>query len=81
MTNFSLSNIGQPQNKRWKFISKFLCRTLPVYITIIAAVPETALSSNLKIWIGVALSFIVATISGLSELTIDGNNIINDVKI
>jgi len=74
MAGLSIENLGKPVNKRWKFISKFLCRTLPVYITVIAAIPDSTLDPNLKIWIGVALSLIVATISGLSELTTNSEN-------
>ena len=70
---FSVQNINKPQNKKWKAVSKFLCRTLPVYITIVASIPEEYISPELKVWIGVALSIIVATISGLSELTSEPN--------
>jgi len=66
---FSLENLEKPQNKTWKFISKFLTRTLPLYAGIVAVIPDSALSADVKIWIGVIFSLIVATISGLSEFT------------
>lgn len=66
---FSIDNYGKPVNKKWKFWSKFLTRTLPVYAGIIAAMPDSIISTVPKIWIGVVLSAIVATISGLSEFT------------
>lgn len=69
MINFSLDNLEKPKNKTWKFISKFLTRTLPVYASIVAVIPDSALSADVKIWVGVILSLIVATISGLSEFT------------
>jgi predicted phosphoadenosine phosphosulfate sulfurtransferase len=65
----SFDNIGKPSNKRWKFISKFLTRSLPVYIGIIASIPEGYINTELKVWLSVILSFCVATISSLSELT------------
>jgi len=66
---FSLENLEKPTNKTWKFISKFLTRTLPVYAGIVAVIPDTALYSEVKVWVGLILSLIVATISGLSEFT------------
>lgn len=69
MTQFSLDNLEKPQNKIWKFISKFLTRTLPVYAGIVAIIPDSALAADVKVWISVIFSLIVATISGLSEFT------------
>jgi hypothetical protein len=69
MAQFSLANFDKPTNKRWKFWSKFLTRTLPVYAGIIAVIPDATLNADLKVWIGVILGVIVATISGLSEFT------------
>ena len=69
MKYFSLANTKKPQNKTWKFISKFLTRTLPVYAGIIAVIPDTTLSADTKVWITVIFSAIVATISSISELT------------
>ena len=67
---FKFSNLGRPTNKTWKFISKFLTRTLPVYAGIVAVIPDATLAADTKVWIGVILSAIVATISGLSEFTL-----------
>ena len=69
---FSLENYNKPQSKRWKFWSKFLTRTLPVYVAITATIPDATLSADAKIWIAAIISAIVATISGLSEFTTDG---------
>ena len=73
LNQFSTSNLGKPTNKKWKFVSKFLTRTLPVYAGIVATIPETAISSDVKVWVTVLFSAIVATISGLSELTAEKN--------
>lgn len=66
---FSIENYNKPANKKWKFWSKFLTRTLPVYAGIIAAMPNSVLTADAKIWIATGISAIVATISGLSEFT------------
>lgn len=66
-----LSNYNKPSSKRWKFISKFLCRTLPIYAGIIAGLPDKLIAGDNKAYIIAALSLIVATISGLSEFTSD----------
>jgi len=68
---FKYSNLDKPKNKTWKYVSKFLTRTLPAYAAIIAAVPDMYLSAEIKIWIAVGLSAVVATISSLSEFTTD----------
>lgn len=66
MAQISLSNYNKPTNKKWKAVSKFLTRTLPVYAAAIMPLP---LSDNIKLWITFAFAVLVATISGLSELT------------
>lgn len=68
---FKTSNYGKPANKKWKFISKFLSRSLPLYIGAIIAVPDKNISADIKVWIVLGLSLIIATISGLSEFTAD----------
>jgi hypothetical protein len=73
MQYFSFKNVGKRSNKKWKLVSKFLCRSLPLYVGIIAAIPNEYINPNLKVWTGVALSAIVATISSLSELTVENN--------
>ena len=73
MMTISLDNYKKPANKKWKLVSKFLTRTLPIYITILAAIPDDHISITFKIWGGVAMSVIVATISGLSEFTTENN--------
>lgn len=68
---FNTENLSKPQNKNWKFVSKFLTRTLPLYSGVIAALPDTAISADIKVWVIAALALAVATISGLSEFTTD----------
>lgn len=63
---FKYENINKPANKRWKTVSKFLSRSLPLYI---AAVSVSPLEDSHKLWITFILSLFVATISGLSEFT------------
>ena len=63
---FKISNLDKPASGRWKFWSKFLSRSLPAYIAAVTFMP---VSEDLKLWITFTLSFIVATISGLSEFT------------
>jgi len=70
METFQISNIGKKTNKRWKFWSKFLTRTLPIYAGAAVVLP---ISELVKIWIIFAQTVIVATISALSELTIDNS--------
>lgn len=65
-TMFKTNNLSKPVNKKWKMISKFLSRSLPLYIAAIAISPFT---DNVKLWIVFLLSLAVATISGLSEFT------------
>jgi hypothetical protein len=60
------SNLGKPVAKRWKTISKFLSRSLPLYIGAVAMAP---MPDNYKLWATFILSLCVATISGLSEFT------------
>lgn len=69
LNQFSTKNLGKPANKKWKYVSKFLTRTLPVYAGIVATIPEAYISSDVKVWITVVFSAIIATISGLSEFT------------
>ena len=66
MTNLSFDNLGKPVNKTWKFVSKFLTRTLPIYAGAVVALP---VSGTIKIWVIFAQTIIVATISALTELT------------
>ena len=61
-----LSNLKKPSSKRWKMISKFLSRSLPLYIAAVAIPP---FADNVKLWIVFLLSLAVATVSGLSEFT------------
>jgi len=61
-----LSNYSKPTNKRWKMVSKFLSRSLPLYIGAVAIGP---LSDEHKILLTFILSLAVATVSGLSEFT------------
>lgn len=63
---FKISNIDKKTNLKWKFWSKFLTRTLPVYAGAAVALP---VSEEIKIWIIFLQTIIVATISALSELT------------
>jgi hypothetical protein len=63
---FKISNIGKKTNVKWKFWSKFLTRTLPIYVGAMAAVP---IPDTLKLWLMFGQTVIVATISALSELT------------
>ena len=65
-TMFKVSNIGKPTNKLWKRVSKFLSRSLPLYIAAVAISP---FADNVKLWITFLLSVTVATVSGLSEFT------------
>lgn len=71
MSMFSLDNYNKKVNKKWKFWSKFLTRTLPIYAGIIAAIPDDCLPAEAKVWITTIIAAIVATISGLSEFTLD----------
>ena len=71
---FKASNYVKPTNKRWKYWSKFLTRSLPLYLGILAGIPEQYINVEIKIWGGVILSFAVATISSLSEYTTDEQN-------
>lgn len=71
MAQISLSNYRKPTNKKWKAVSKFLTRTLPAYVAAIIMLP---ISDGAKVWITFASAIIVATISGLSELTAEGPN-------
>jgi len=64
----STDNISKPQNKKWKFISKFLTRTLPVYAAAAVALP---ISEKWKVAIIFIQTILVATISAISELTIE----------
>lgn len=64
----SFDNIGKPSNKKWKFVSKLLCRVLPIISGAIIPLP---ISENLKIWIIFACTILVAIISALSELSIE----------
>jgi len=70
MATLSLENYyNKPTNKVWKFASKFLTRTLPIYAGIIAVIPNESLSIEIKLWVNVALSAMIATISAISEFT------------
>jgi hypothetical protein len=73
MFGLSINNIGKKSNQKWKMISKFLCRSLPLYVGIIAAIPGEYINPQLKVWLSVALSTLVATISSLSELSVEEN--------
>ena len=66
---FKRSNIGKPRHKGWKLASRFLVLTLPAYMTIIATMPIA--DENIKLWLNIGLGLIVATVQGLSELTVD----------
>jgi len=71
---FKTSNLGKPASKKWKYVSKFLSRSLPLYIGAIIAVPDKNINADIKVWIVLALSIAVATVSGLSEFTTDEQN-------
>ena len=66
--DISIDNIGKPVNKKWKFISKFLTRTLPIYAGAAVTLP---ISEKWKVCIIFLQTVIVATISALTELTIE----------
>jgi len=65
---FKRENLKKPQSRKWKMVSKFLSRSLPLYIGAIAIAPMT---EDIKLWITFILSVAVATVSGLSEFTTD----------
>lgn len=69
-----ISNYGKPTHKKWKFVSKFLTRSLPAYIAAIVAVPDKNISADIKVWIVLGLSLMVATVSSLSEFTTNEQN-------
>lgn len=66
---FKTSNLDKPSSKKWKYVSKFLSRSLPLYIGAVIAVPDKNINADIKVWIVLVLSIAVATISGLSEFT------------
>lgn len=66
MLGLSFENVGKPANRKWKFISKLLCRVLPVIAGAIVSVP---INEVLKVWIIFGCTIIVAVVSALSELT------------
>jgi len=66
MQYFSFNNLNKPVNKKWKFISKLLCRVLPV---IAGAIIPIHIPENLKIWVIFFCTVAVAVISGISEFT------------
>jgi hypothetical protein len=68
MGPFKLENLGKPTNKKWKKVAIFLSRSLPAYIGAVAIAP---IPDNVKLWITFFLSLAVATVSGLSEFTIE----------
>jgi predicted phosphoadenosine phosphosulfate sulfurtransferase len=63
---FSFDNLNKPRNKWWRFITKFLCKTLPIYCGAIITLP---ISPTIKIWTMFAGTVITGTISALSEFT------------
>ena len=65
---FKRENLKKPQSRKWKMVSKFLSRSLPLYIGAIAIAPMT---EDIKLWITFIFSVAVATVSGLSEFTTD----------
>jgi len=71
MTELKISNIGKPVNKRWKFISKFLTRTLPIYAGAAVTLP---IPEKTKVLIIFIQTVIVATISALTEMTADNSD-------
>lgn len=66
----SINNLGKPVNKKWKFVSKFLTRTLPIYAGAAVTLP---ISEKWKVIIIFSQTVIVATISALTELTTEEN--------
>ena len=64
----SFDNIGKKSDKRWKFVSKLLCRVLPIVSGAIIPLP---IPETLKVWIIFGCTVIVAVISAASELTVD----------
>lgn len=66
--SLSFNNIGKKSNKTWKFVSKMLCRVLPVVAGAIISVP---IPEVVKLWTIFGCSVIVAIVSAVSELTID----------
>jgi len=63
---FSFDNIDKPRNKWWRFTSKLLIKTLPVYCGAIITLP---IPEIVKIWTMFFGTVVTATISALSELT------------
>lgn len=66
MLGLSFDNVGKPANKRWKIVSKLLCRVLPVISGAIVSVP---FDETIKVWLIFGCTVVVAIISALSELT------------
>lgn len=66
----SFDNIRKPANKKWKFVSKLLCRILPVISGAIIPLPIPEVA---KVWIIFACTVVVAVISAISELTVETN--------
>lgn len=71
---FKISNLKKPTNLAWKVVSKFMSRTLPLYIGAVAIAP---LPEDIKLWVTFILSLVVATVSGLSEFTAEETKLTN----
>ena len=63
---FSFSNLNKPRNKWWRYTTKFLCKTLPVYCGALMLVP---IPEDVKVWSMFVGTVVTGTVSALSEFT------------
>lgn len=68
--NISLSNFNKPSHKAWRLAGKIAVAAILVYTPIIQSLP---ISEVTKTWVLATLAFTSATISLISEFTIDPN--------
>ena len=68
-TEFKVSNLSKPTNKKWKKVADYFLYTLPLYSVAIAATSTLLWGATVALYITTSINVVVVTLKGLTKFT------------